>query len=377
LYCFGPPDQASFQYMTMEIGLAQPLAFACSDQKTNDDYLNIMSRIEDLPQEHIPVSGVTPGPYLREAGTNHAHVQLLADAASSSALPPIIVQRSTNRVIDGMHRLAAAKLRGAETINACLIDCTDEEALVLAIKSNTLHGLPLSKADRISGAKRILMAHPDWSDRAVASVTGMSAKTIAVLRNRSSGEVLPFEKRLGRDGKRRPVSATEGRKRATAYLEAHPDASLREVAREADVSIGTVHSLRRQMRNGTALPTPAVLTSEPTGPQVASHARAAATAGQFADVVAHSAHEASRFRHQAWSAISIKVADDPSLRYTEGGRAFLRWMTQHAMHAEDWRELVGAVPVHWVDEVTATAESVSVEWRMFAAQLRRRSVPGG
>jgi ParB-like chromosome segregation protein Spo0J len=360
--------------MTMEIELTAPLVLARSPG-TNDDYLNIMSMIEHLPQEHVPVNVITPGPYLREAGTNHAHVQLLADAASVSALPPIIVQRSTYRVIDGMHRLAAAKLRGEENINACLIDCSDEEALVLAIKSNTLHGLPLSKADRISGAKRILMAHPDWSDRAVAGVTGMSAKTIAVLRNRSSGEVLPFEKRLGRDGKRRPVSAAEGRKRATEYLQAHPDASLREVAREADVSIGTVHSMRRLMRRGTDTVAPLELLPETAGPQVVSGPRTAAKVGQFSEVVAQEAHDVARFRHQAWSAISLKVANDPSLRYTDGGRAFLRWMTQHAMHAEDWRELVGAVPVHWVDDVTEIAESVSMEWRMFAAQLRRRSVP--
>ena len=358
--------------MTTEDELALPPVFARGGSRANDDYLDI-SRIEHLPQEYVRMDAVAPGPYLREAGTNHAHVQLLADASSSSTLPPIIVQRSTYRVIDGMHRLAAAKLNGEETIKACLIDCTDEEALVLAIKSNTLHGLPLSKADRISGAKRILMAHPDWSDRAVASVTGMSAKTIAVLRNRSSGEVLPFEKRLGRDGKRRPVSAAEGRKRAAAYLHAHPDASLREVAREADVSVGTVHSMRRKMHREPDPTAPAAARPGPVAPWRASRVRATATAGQSAKVIAPGRHEDKHFRQQTWSAISPKVANDPALRYTEGGRSFLRWMAQHALQAEDWRELVGAVPVHWVNDVTAIAESVSAEWHMFAAQLRNRN----
>jgi hypothetical protein len=272
-----------------------------------------------------------------------------------------------------MHRLAAAKLRGEETINACLIACTDEEALVLAIKSNTLHGLPLSKADRISGAKRILMTHPDWSDRAVASVTGMSAKTIAVLRNRSSGEVLPFEKRLGRDGKRRPVSAAEGRKRAAAYLDAHPDASLREVAREADVSLGTVHSMRRMMDHEPDPIAPAAARPGPVAPWLASRSQAVAAESQSAEVMPPNLHQDKYIRQLTWSAISPKVANDPALRYSEGGRAFLRWMAQRALHAEDWRELVGAVPVHWVNDVTAIAESVSGEWRMFAAQLRNRN----
>jgi ParB-like chromosome segregation protein Spo0J len=358
--------------MTMELELELPPLRTASEPTINDDYLN---RVEQLPQEHVRVNAVSPGPYLREAGTNHAHVQLLADASNASALPPILVQRSTYSVIDGMHRLAAAKLRGEDTINACIIDCSDEEALVLAIKSNTLHGLPLSKADRISGAKRILMAHPDWSDRAVASVTGMSAKTIAVLRNRSSGEVIPFEKRLGRDGKRRPVTAVEGRKRAVAYLEAHPDASLREVAREADVSIGTVHSVRRLMRHGTDPVVPAAARPNPVSPQLPSRCGTTVTPMPSAEKIAAAELDARHCRQLAWSAISPKVANDPTLRYTEGGRAFLRWMAQHAMHAEDWRELVSAVPVHWVDDVTAIAENVSAEWRMFALQLKKRSIP--
>lgn len=349
----------------------------------NDDYLNIMNRLEHLPREHVPVNSVMPGPYLREAGTNHAHVQLLTDASSASALPPILLQRGSHRIIDGMHRLAAAKLRGEETISAYLIDCSDEEALVLAIKSNTLHGLPLSKADRISGAKRILMAHPDWSDRAVASITGMSAKTIAVLRNRSSDEMVSFEKRLGRDGKRRPVATAEGRRRAAAYLTAHPEASLRQVAREADVSVGTVHTVRRLMRRGVDPVAPASRQKPPPDPGNDDRARAAAprTATAMCDQPASAvgAHipDARQYRPAAWSGISPKIANDPALRYTEGGRAFLRWMGQHAAHAEDWRELVSAVPVHWADEVNAIAESISTEWRMFAAQLRKRSASVG
>jgi ParB-like chromosome segregation protein Spo0J len=361
--------------MTTQLELELPQACTDIDPTITDDYFNMMSSVEHLPQERLPVRIVTPGPYLREAGTNHAHVQLLADASSTSALPPILVQRSTHRVIDGMHRLAAAKLRGEETINACLIDCTDEEALVLAIRSNTLHGLPLSKADRISGAKRILVAHPDWSDRAVASVTGMSAKTIAVLRNRSSGEVISFEKRLGRDGKRRPVTPAMGRKRAAAYLDAHPDASLREVAREADVSVGTVHTVRRLMRHGADLAAQDAVRPEPTVSKIAARPDSTGTARQSVRTIGPSAQELRLPRQQAWSAVSFKIANDPALRYTEGGRAFLRWMAQHALHAEDWRELVSAVPVHWAEDVGAIAESVSAEWHMFAAQLRRRSAP--
>lgn len=213
-------------------------------------YFRSVDAIDKLPALDVSINSLVPGFYLRQAGTDMTHAQLLADAAWSTSLPPILVQKTGLRIIDGMHRLEAAKLRGKTHISARVIDCTDEEAFILAVQSNTLHGLPLSKADRIAGAKRILASHPDWSDRAVASVTGLSAKTIGVLRNRSTGDVPMLAKRLGRDGKKHPVSGTEGRLRAVEYIKANPDAPLRQVAREADVSLGTVHDVRERLRRG-------------------------------------------------------------------------------------------------------------------------------
>ena len=171
----------------------------------NSSKVDPIPMIEQLPEVSIPVASLVPGFHLRHEGTDAAHVRLLADAAGSVKLPAILVQKSGSRIIDGMHRVEAAKLRGEWTIGARLVDCTDSEALVLAVKSNTLHGLPLSRADRISSAKRILAAHVDWSDRAVAGITGLSAKAIASLRNSSTGDTRFDGKRLGRDGKRRPV----------------------------------------------------------------------------------------------------------------------------------------------------------------------------
>jgi hypothetical protein len=206
-----------------------------------------------VPEVSVPISLLVPGFHLRQEGTDPAHVRLLADAAGSVQLPSILVQKSGSRIIDGLHRLEVAKLRGEWTISARIVDCTDSEALVLAIKSNTLHGLPLSRADRISGAKRMLAAHPDWSDRAVAGITGLSAKSIASLRSSASGDTPFYGKRLGRDGKRHPVMPTEGRLRAAEYIRAHPEASLRQIARETDVSLGTVHVVREKIRRGAGL----------------------------------------------------------------------------------------------------------------------------
>ncbi len=141
-----------------------------------------LANLDRLPAREVPVSALAAGPYLRAGGTSDAHVRLLADAAADTQLPPILVQDDGWRVIDGAHRLAAARLRGDHAIRARFVDCTDAEALVLAMTANAAHGLPLSRADRVAGARRVLAAHPDWSDRALAGITGLSAKTIASLR---------------------------------------------------------------------------------------------------------------------------------------------------------------------------------------------------
>jgi hypothetical protein len=246
-----------------------------------------------------------------------------------------------------------------------VVDCTDSEALVLAVRSNTLHGLPLSRADRISSAKRILAAHVDWSDRAVAGITGLSAKAIASLRNSSTVYAQFDGKRLGRDGKRRPVMPAEGRRRATEYINAHPEASLRQVARETDVSLGTVHDVREKIRRCAdhAAGTPDRSADEVMGSPAAAVLVPPAPVGIIHGGGARTAQRV------AWPTISAKLTADPALRYTDGGRAFLRWMALHSMQADEWREFIDAIPQHWLKEVSRIAGSMSQEWQQFAERL--------
>lgn len=340
-----------------------------------------LKNLEKLPAREMPVSALTPGPYLRQGGTSAAHVQLLLDAEGSSQLPPILVQEDGWRVIDGAHRLEAAMLRGDHSIRARIVDCTDSEALVLAMKANTSHGLPLSKADRVAGARRVLSAHPDWSDRALAGITGLGAKTIASLRTGPAGGREPGGKRLGRDGRRRPVNASEGRRRVAAYISAHPDAPLRQVAGETDVSLSTVHDVSARLRRGISPErdghrSPAArLASHP-----ASHP-AGYPAGLPASPAARPAPGAGptplrRRNHTemppTWAQIAAKMANDPAIRYTEGGKEFLRWMALHATDAGGWRQFVTAIPAHWLGVIAPIADTIGTEWTRFAEQLKTK-----
>lgn len=86
------------------------------------------------------------------------------------------------RIIDGAHRVRAAQLRGRSHIEARFFDGSAADAFVLAVESNISHGLALTLAERSAAAERILASHPHWSDRAIASSTGLSAHTVASLR---------------------------------------------------------------------------------------------------------------------------------------------------------------------------------------------------
>lgn len=94
----------------------------------------------------LPLADIVQPDSPRLSGLNDEHARLLAH--SEATLPPILVNRRTMRVVDGAHRLLAAKLRGQETIDVHFCDCDNDEAFVLAVEKNVTHGLPLSRAER-------------------------------------------------------------------------------------------------------------------------------------------------------------------------------------------------------------------------------------
>ena len=77
-------------------------------------------------------------------------------------------------------------------------------------------------------------------------------------------------------------------------------------------------------------------------------------------------------RPLTWAEVSSKVTNDPAVRYTDGGRAFLRWMACHATATDEWTEFVDAIPVHWLGDIGLIAASISEEWRRFAEWVSDR-----
>ncbi|WP_232668173.1 ParB/RepB/Spo0J family partition protein [Pseudonocardia sp. TRM90224] len=295
----------------------------------------------------VDLGALLPGHSPRLAGEDMTHVRLLAEAGSD--LPPILVHRETMRVIDGMHRLRATAIRGGTTIAVRYFEGTEDEAFVLAVETNLAHGLPLSLADREAAAVRIIAAHPNWSDRAVAARTGLAGSTVATVRRRGAGGAPIVTARVGRDGRMRPVNGAEGRRRASAVITANPDASLRQIARSAGVSIGTARDVRERMGRGED-PLPMRL-------RRTSAARSAPTAAAASfDVVS----------------LLRTLQRDPSLRFNETGRGLVKWLLGHAVVPADNSRIVDAVPPHCTKAVADLALACAAAWQQLAESLRER-----
>ncbi len=127
-------------------------------------------------------------------------------------------------------------LRGQERIGVEFFEGSDADAFLRAVEVNVTHGRPLSLADRRAAAARIIASHPHLSTRAIARASGLSAKAVGALRRCSTDAEQQLDKRVGRDGRARPVNVMEGRWRAAQVMAENPNASLREIARLAGIS---------------------------------------------------------------------------------------------------------------------------------------------
>lgn len=337
--------------------------------------MNYVARREGL--EVVSLSELVLAESPRLGGENTNHTRLLAQVEGE--LPPILAHRATMRVVDGVHRVQAAKLRGDEEISVCFVEGSDEELFLLAVRENISHGLPLSLADREAAAERILVMNPWWSDRAVGEASGVAAGTVRRIRQRSTAYLEQSNTRIGRDGRARPVNGEEGRRRTIAVISEHPKASLRVIASKAGVSVSTAHRVRTELaeqdepgeqngRDGQGRPS--VVTERATpltesgDPEAADASAARPMAGGDRAGQARSADGA------AWASVRQRLRNDPALKYSEPGRALLRWLDVHAIEADEWKQLVDAVPAHWADVVAAIALNCSKQWQKIADELR-------
>ncbi|MGA4846500.1 ParB/RepB/Spo0J family partition protein [Streptomyces sp. G5(2025)] len=307
----------------------------------------------------VAIGALLPSDSPRVDGEVNDHVKLLAEL--DAPLPPILVHRPTMRVIDGMHRLRGAELRGEKEVEVEFFDGEPEDAFALAVRLNVAHGLPLTLADRTAAASRIVAARPQWSDRRIAANTGLAASTVAAIRRRSTTQGGQSNTRMGRDGRVRPLHAAEGRRRASQIIAAHPDASLREIAQRAGIATATAKDVRDRIRLG----------QDPVAPKP-RRPSTGATAAQTTASRAAAGRAATRTSAAAISLMLPNMGKDPSLR-TEAGRALLHLLSLHAIGDEaKWSRLAQSVPVHRAGMLAQAARRCAEHWLRLAHELEMR-----
>jgi ParB-like chromosome segregation protein Spo0J len=296
-------------------------------------------------RDRVLVGDVREGDSPRSGGLREEHVRALA--VVESPLPPILVHRDSMRVIDGAHRLAAARLQGRDTIDVQFFDGTPEEAFRVGVAVNVTHGLPLSLAERRAAAARLIATHPQLSNRMIATSAGLSPKTVASVRDGSGGPPLPAEQyRLGIDGRSRPVNSAERRIVASHVVADHPDASLRAIAAEAGISVSTARDVRNRVLAG----------KDPVPPRVRARRPEPAPSSVVASGDPRRLMEMLR--------------RDPALRYSDSGRALLRSLEAAMGALGHMRTVAGPeLPPHCSAAITSIVQSFAQMWTEVAKDL--------
>lgn len=142
-------------------------------------------------------------------GLNNAHIAELQESGPE-AWPPIVVVEQAGRytLIDGRHRLEAARQKGLVSIAVEVRATPDDGDLQgVAFALNTVHGRPLTSDDRKAEAKRLLHRSPALSSRQIAERCGLSHNTVEKIRGEltATGQIDQLHERVGADGKKRPA----------------------------------------------------------------------------------------------------------------------------------------------------------------------------
>jgi hypothetical protein len=140
------------------------------------------------------------------------------------------------------------------------------------------------------------------------------------------------------------------RRLAGALMADNPTASLREIASAAGLSLATASEVRARLRRGT---TPAF------------RRRGTGRDRPRAGVVAHPRN----------ADLVRRLRTDPSLRFTEDGRALLRVLDMCALDQDQWDRIAAAVPPHHRATIAHLARDCAGRWHRFADALATQPAP--
>lgn len=292
----------------------------------------------------IPIHNLLSSLPVRATGVSVDHVDRLIQ--SFSTLPPITVNSSMDCVIDGRHRLQAARQLRHDHIAARILRATDEEALVFAIEANSHQGLPLTLKDRKQIANQLLTLNPALSDRAVAHTAGVSPGCIRKLRlHRPTAQNEQLTYRVGRDGRRRHVKH---------HRVAHPSATAKSPKR-ADASITGRTATKAQQVDSQDIP--AITEQRPARQDLRT-------------TLDHRVETAPQGRGQSLPPWQL-VAADPALKFSLVGKNLIAAVSLSMKLDRCTEGLSSIVPSHLRFPVAAYTRRAAVALQRCASRLEQ------
>ena len=317
---------------------------------------NVTSRMTAGTTAHVDVKLLKLGMSPRFGGQDIDHAQALAFRLDDC--PPILVERSTSTVIDGVHRVLAARMLGRTTIAARFFEGTHEEAFLEAVRSNIAHGKPLTLAEREAAAKKVLGLHSDWSDRLVGDICGLSDKTVGRLR-KTTADIPQLSARVGRDGRQRPTDPQPLRNQIAAALREKPDANLEDIAASLSTSPSTVRDVRKRLQRG----------EDPSRPDRRVGAADRRVPAQGTPHIRPLRSDGTRPTTQK----AVEWSTDQAILALPGGSELAKWLQQTRINSNQWEAVVAQIPLGRIPELIADAEYRSIEWTNFAKALEARA----
>lgn len=130
--------------------------------------------------------------------------QLISEYQETLDVMPPVTIYDTERgyiLVDGFHRLAAAKQKELDEINADIKQGSVQDALAFACIANLKHGKQLTSQERQNAIRQYIKLNVGKSNRLIAEDVGCDEKTIRIYRSRmeDDGEIETQKKRVGKD----------------------------------------------------------------------------------------------------------------------------------------------------------------------------------
>jgi hypothetical protein len=172
-----------------------------------------------------------------------------------------------------------------------------------------------------------------------------------------------MERRVGRDGKTRPVQTGEIRDRIRQALDENPTGSLRAIAAKAGASPETVRTVKALF--GVAGTGDSGLGALPGSASPSCPLPVAAASSPCFDAVAESRLTPSWSRDASW------IPDAALLACGDGGE-FARWFASNRVE-EDWHSHVWNIPLGRVYDIVDEARRRAAAWTAFASLLEGRT----